>query len=150
MNPHHPRVLSAKMVEISPMVLKKILKFVIVCLQLPPPPSPLGNHLVIHLNYLHHSMLFGQFGWNWSSCSWEEDYLNFLNIFSVFYNYLPLKKGVPLPLNKHESLIPSMLCAIFGWNWPNDSREDENLKSYRQTDDWWQVIRKSHLSFQLR
>ena len=55
-----------------------------------------------------------------------------------------------------------MLCAKFGWNWPSGSgEEDENVKSLqtdgrtdrrtdRQTDDGRQVIRKAHLSFQLR
>ena len=39
-----------------------------------------------------------------------------------------------------------MLCAKFGWNWPSGSgEEDENV-----TDDGRQVIRKVHLSFQLR
>ena len=55
-----------------------------------------------------------------------------------------------------------MLCAKFGYNWPSGSgEEDENVKSLqtdertdrrtdRETDDGRQVIRKAHLSFQLR
>ena len=51
-----------------------------------------------------------------------------------------------------------MFCAKFGWNWPSGSvEEDENVKSLQtdrqtdgQTDDGRQVIRKAHLSFQLR
>ena len=55
-----------------------------------------------------------------------------------------------------------MLCAKFGWNWPGGSEEeDENVKSLQtdrqtdrrtdgQTDAGRQVIRKAHLSFQLR
>ena len=51
-----------------------------------------------------------------------------------------------------------MLCAKFGWNWPSGSgEEDENVKSLQtdrqtdgQTDAGRQVIRKAHLSFQLR
>ena len=50
--------------------------------------------------------------------------------------------------------LPWMLFAKFGWNWPSGSgEEDENVKSLqtdRQTDDGRQVIRKTHLSFQLR
>ena len=43
-----------------------------------------------------------------------------------------------------------MLCAKFGWNWPGGSwEEDENVKKL-QTNDGRQVIRKAHLSFQLR
>ena len=53
---------------------------------------------------------------------------------------------------------PRILCAKFGWNWPCGSgEEDENVKSLQtdrqmdgQTDDGRQVIRKAHLSFQLR
>ena len=59
-----------------------------------------------------------------------------------------------------------MLCAKFGRNWLSGSgEEDENVKSLQtdrqtdgrtdgrtdgQTDDGRQVIRKAHLSFQLR
>ena len=70
-------------------------------------------------------------------------------------------------LNPHH---PRMPRAKFGWNWPSGSgEEDENVKSLQtdrqtdrrterrkdgrtdgQTDDGRQVIRKAHLSFQLR
>ena len=47
-----------------------------------------------------------------------------------------------------------MLCAKFGWNWPSGSWEgDENVKSLQtdgRIDDGQKVIRKAHLSFQLR
>ena len=51
-----------------------------------------------------------------------------------------------------------MLYAKLGWNWPSGSGEEvENRKSLQtdgrtdgQTDDGRQVIRKAHLSFQLR
>ena len=75
-------------------------------------------------------------------------------IFSLFRNYLLLEKGGALHLNKIESPHPRLLCAKFGWNWPSGSgEEDENVKSLqtdRQTGDGRQVIRKAHLSFQLR
>ena len=41
-----------------------------------------------------------KFGWNWLSGSWEEDVYFFANVFSLFCNYLPLKKGGALDLNK--------------------------------------------------
>ena len=62
-------------------------------------------------------------------------------------------------------LHPRMVCAKFGWNWASGSGEDENVKSLQtdrrtdrrtdgqtdgQTDAGRQVIRKAHLSFQLR
>ena len=59
-----------------------------------------------------------------------------------------------------------MLCTKFGWNWPSGSGEEvENVKSLQtdrqtdrrtdrrtdgQTDAGRQVIRKAHLTFQLR
>ena len=46
------------------------------------------------------------------------------------------------------SLYPRMLCAKCGWNWPNDSgEEDKNVKSL-QTDGW-QAIKKADFNFQL-
>ena len=41
-------------------------------------------------------------------------FFNFVNVFSLFHNYLPLEKGRVLHLNKIESLHPRMLCAKFG------------------------------------
>ena len=67
-------------------------------------------------------------------------FLNVVDVFSLFRNYLPLKKNVDLYLNKFESplLHLRILCAKFGWNLPIDSgEEDENVKSLqtdRQTD----------------
>ena len=85
---------------------------------------------------------------------WRRIFLNFVKVFSLFHNYLPLEKGRALDLNKLESPSPKE----FGLNWPSGSgEEDENVKSLQtdrrtdgQTDDGRQVIRKAHLSFQLR
>ena len=50
---------------------------------------------------------------NWLSGSGEEDFLIFVNVFSLFRNYLPLEKGGALHLNKLESLLPKdTLCQI--------------------------------------
>ena len=69
--------------------------------------------------------------------------------FSLFRNYLPLEKGMALNLKKLESTLPkNALCQVW-WKlaqWWGE--EDENVKSL-QTDGR-QVIRKAHLSFQLR
>ena len=51
-------------------------------------------------------------------------FLNFVNVFSLFPNYLPLEKGGALHLKKLESPSPRMFCAKFGWNWPSGSGED--------------------------
>ena len=41
-------------------------------------------------------------------------FLNFVNVFSLFRNYLPLEKVGALHLNKVESFHSRMLCAKFG------------------------------------
>ena len=59
-------------------------------------------------------MLCAKFGWNWPSGSGEEDFFNFVNIFSLFRNYLPLEKGGALHLNKLESPSPKNdLCQVW-------------------------------------
>ena len=46
---------------------------------------------------------------------WKRRFFNFVNVFSLFSNYLPLEKGGALHLNKPESSSPTrMLCAKFG------------------------------------
>ena len=45
----------------------------------------------------------------WLNClegSWEDDFFYFVNVFSLFHNYLPLEKGRALHLNKLESTSP--------------------------------------------
>ena len=49
---------------------------------------------------------------------------NFINVFSLFHNYLYLEKGTALHLNEIESPALRMLCAKFGGNWPSGSEED--------------------------
>ena len=44
----------------------------------------------------------------------EKRFLNFVNVLSLFHNYLPLEKGKTLHLNKPESLSPKNACAKFG------------------------------------
>ena len=91
--------------------------------------------------------------------SWRRRFLNFVNVFSLFCNYLPLENSRALHLINLNPLHSRMLCAKLGWNWPCGFWEEvENRKSLqtdrrtedRQTDDGRQAIRKAHLSFQLR
>ena len=66
-----------------------------------------------NLNPLHPRMLCAKFGWSWMSGSGEEDFFNFVNLFSLFRNYLPLGKGGALHLNKLESPSPNdALCQV--------------------------------------
>ena len=57
--------------------------------------------------------------------------LSFLNVFSPFGYYLPLKKKawpvIGTKLNYHH---PTMLCTKFGWYWHSGSEEDfKNLSN---------------------
>ena len=83
---------------------------------------------------------------------WRRRFLNFFNVLLLYLYCLPLGKE---HLNNLNPFHPWILCAKFGWNWPSGSgEEDENVKSLqtdRRTDRRrTQVIRKAHLSFQLR
>ena len=117
-----------------------------------------------NLNPLHPRMLCAKFGWNWLSGSGEEDFK-----FSLFRNYLPLEKGGAPHLNKLESPSPrDTLCQVWlklaqwiwrrRWkcekftDWRKDGRTDGRTDGWTDghTDDALQVIRKAHLSFQLR
>ena len=45
---------------------------------------------------------------------WRRRFLNFVNVFSLFRNYLPLEKGGALHLNKLESPSPTdALCQVW-------------------------------------
>ena len=57
------------------------------------PWKRVGPLLWTNLNPLYPRMLCAKFGWNWLSGSGEEDFLNFVNLFLLFLNYLPLEKG---------------------------------------------------------
>ena len=48
---------------------------------------------------------------------WRRRFLNFINAFSVFRNYLPLEKVEALHLNKPEFFLPKdVFFTKFGWN----------------------------------
>ena len=81
-----------------------------------------GPFIWTNLYPLHPRMLCAKFVWNWPSGSGEEDFFNFVNIFSLFRNYLPLEKGAALHLNKLESPSPKdTLCQVWlklaKWFW---------------------------------
>ena len=46
-------------------------------------------------------------------------FLNFVNVFLLFCNYLPLERGVAYHMNNLNLLHPRILCAKFCWKWPN-------------------------------
>ena len=70
-------------------------------------------------------------------CFWRR-FNNIVNdfFFLLFHYYLPLKKDLAFHLYKLNlhSLHQWMLCAKLSWNGPSSSEEDENLKSYNDSD----------------
>ena len=60
---------------------------------------------------------------------WRRRFLNFVNVFSLFRNYLPLEKGGPFICSNLNPLQPRMLCAKSGWNWLSGSGEEVFLIS---------------------
>ena len=60
-----------------------------------------------NLNSIHPRMHCVKFGLNWPGG------LNFVNVFLLFRNNLPLEKGGALHLNKLESLLPKALCQVW-------------------------------------
>ena len=65
----------------------------------------------------------------------DKDFFYILKFFGLFCYYLPIEKDKALHLNKLES--QSLEAALYpvGWNLPNSSGEDENVKSL-PTERW--------------
>ena len=86
------------------------------------PWKRVGPFIWIKLNPLHPRMHCDKFGWNWPSGSGEEFFFNFVNVFLLFRNYLPLEKSGALHLNKLSSPSPKdALCLVWlklaQWFW---------------------------------
>ena len=118
--------------------------------------SPFGKGMALNLYNLKSSSpkdALYHFGWNWPSCSREEDFKILSMYFCYFVTIFQWKMVWPFIWTNLHSLHPRMLCAKFGWKWPSGpGKEDENMKSLQadgQTEGR-QVIRKAYLSFQLR
>ena len=84
---------------------------------------------------------------------WRRRFFKFVNLFSLFLNYLLLEKDGALHLNKLESPSPKdALCQIW-FKLAHSSWEEvvnrKSLQTDRQTDDGRKAIRKAHLSFQI-
>ena len=82
-------------------------------------------------------------------------FLNFVNVFSLFRNYLPLEKGGALHLNKLESPLPNdALCQVWlklalwfwRWRWKCEKFTTTTRMTTTTTDNWQILIRKAHLS----
>ena len=78
---------------------------------------PLEKGGALHLNKLESPSpkdALCQVGLKLAQWFWRRRFLNFVNVFSLFPNYLPLEKGGALHLNKLESPSPKdALCQIY-------------------------------------
>ena len=103
--------------------LRKLLNFVNVCL-LFRVYLPFKKGVTIHLKKFEFPLSKNALCQVWLKLAqqfWRRRFLNFVYVFSLFCNYLPLEKHVALYLKKLESPFPRMLCAKFGWNWLHNS-----------------------------
>ena len=98
------------------------------------------------LNSLHPRMHFAKFGWNWPSGSGEEIFFKFVNVFSLFRNYLPLEKGGALHLTKLNPLHPRMHFTKFEWNWPSGSGEEDFSNSSMYFHNFVIILLWKHLN----
>ena len=75
-----------------------------------------GLFIWTNLNSLHPWMLCTKFGWNWHSCSDEEDFWisSMYQVFLLFCYHLPLEKGATLHWHKLASLLPKNgFCKVW-------------------------------------
>ena len=109
-----------------------------------------GPFIWTNLSTHHPRMHCAMFGWNWPSGSGEEDFFNFVNVFLLFHNYLPLEKGGALHLNKiQESFVPSLVeigPVVLKRRW---KCEKFTTTPTTTTDNGHILIRKAHLSLRL-
>ena len=80
-----------------------------------------------HLNKLKYSLPRNAFCQVWikqAQWFWRRRFLKFMNVCSLFHNYLPFKNGEALRLKKMNPLHPRMHCAKFAWNWLSGFVED--------------------------
>ena len=105
------------LVEIGQVVLeKKIFKFrqcIFAILQL----SPFEKGRDLHLNKREYTLpkdVLYQVWLKLAQWCWRRRFLNFVNVLSLFRNYLPLEKGGALHLNKLEPSSPkNALCQVW-------------------------------------
>ena len=115
-SPSHKDSLCKVCLKLAQWFLRRLLNFINVfsqfCNYLPWKRA--GPFIWTNLNPHHSRMLCAKFGWNWPCGSREEYCFNFINVFSLFCNYLPLEKDRALYLNKPESPSPKdALCKVW-------------------------------------
>ena len=64
-------------------------------------------------NVLYPRILCAKFGWNWSSCFWEENFKKLSIMFSLMWLLYPLGKYMVFHLNEFEKSLPNVtLCQV--------------------------------------
>ena len=113
------------LVEIGPVVMEKRILNVINVFFLFPNYIPLEKDRALHLKKLESPSPKDALCQVWLKLAqwfWRRRFLNFVNVFSLFRNYLPLGKGGALLFNKLESPSPKdALCQVWlklaQWFW---------------------------------
>ena len=89
-----------------------------------------GAFICKNLNLIHPRMHNTKFGWNWPCGSGVNLSLYFVNVFLLSRYYLPMEKGMALPLNKLKfSSSKNAYCQV-GQNLPFGFGEDVNEFRY--------------------
>ena len=123
---------------------------------------PLEKAKVLHLNKLQSPSPKDALCQVWLKLAqwfWRRRFLNFVNVFSLFCNYLPLEMGGALHMNKIESLLSKdVLCHVWlklaQWfwrrRWKCEKFTTTTTTMTTTTDNWQILIRKVHLSLRPR
>ena len=93
--------------------------------------SPLDKGVALHLNKLEFPSpkdALCRVCLKLAQCILIRRFLNVVNVFSLFRNYLPLETDMVLHMNKLESPLPNDAFAKFGWNWPLWFRRRKSLQ----------------------
>ena len=108
---------------------------------------PLEKGLALHLNKVESPSPKDALYHIWlklAQCFWRKRFLNFVNVFSLFPNHLPLEKGGAHNLNKLESPSPKdALCQVWlklaQWFWSRRWKCEKftDRRTDGQTDDGW-------------
>ena len=118
-----------------------------------------------NLNSIHPRMLCAKFGWNWPSGSGEEDiFVSWSSMYFRYFVFTPLGKGwgpsfeqtwIPSTQGCFVSSLVEIGTVVLEkkmkmWKVYRQTDGRTDGQTDRQTDDGRKVIRKAHLSFQLR
>ena len=122
-----------------------------------------GPFIWTNFNPFYSRMICAKFGWNWLSGFLRRRFLNFVNVFSQFRNYLLLGKGGALHFNKFETPSPNdALCQVWlklaQWFWRRRWKCEKFTTTTTTTmttttttmNNGQILIRKPHLSLRLR